>query len=449
MLKLVTSCDMDVLAVAVVSFMDRCELALLGSSLHTLQRDLQLSPMYLGYLTLSQSIGIQLALPFWGAYVDHHPHPRGLLRPATLALGCLGVLSGLSYFFAQLLAVRFLIGCVCALINPTVGVVLSQACQQTSRGAGFGGLQVVEELGGIAGTALGVMAGAQWRTLYVAYGLLCCAVAIRFTGPAPPESPARAQPGLLPKPVAAAKVVGDMAAIFRLRTFQLVLLHGVFGSIPYNAFSFIPLWFQTGGADPARVSLYANAFAVGMLGGCVVGGCVGDWAAQRSPGHGRVAVAQLVDLVRLPLLALIFLGPTPRPAFSAACLLLLGFFVPWVSNGAVRQMMTEVVGPHLVASIVGYQLGLESIFATWGAPVVGYMAQHLYGHDFKAAARCLDGAGAAQCAAQANNYAALGRALFWSSFAPWAVCAVVISMQHCSFPSDRSRAMDRDRGEPV
>ena len=78
-------------------------------------------------------------------------------------------------------------------------------------------------------------------------------------------------------------------------------MQGVVGSIPWTALVFLTLYLQMIGMSDLHagmlMSMSLGAYGVGNL----IGGWVGDAAASRFPDHGRIAVAQFAEFIRIPI----------------------------------------------------------------------------------------------------------------------------------------------------
>ena len=225
----------------------------------------------------------------------------------------------------------------------------------------------------------------------------------------------------------------------------------------------------------------ANMFMVGAAVGGVVGGVVSDSCQRCSPNHGRIFlvqaadlvhplyplrplliryiryILQAADLVRLPLVVWI-LRPAPGGTgggeaagaaeggglYYACLLLLLGFFAPWVGV-ANKAIFAEATPASARASAVSANAAVEGVFAAvFGAPLVGYIAQHHYGYTTPTA-----GLSVAQMepALRKANELALGASLFAMSIWPWLACLLLYTLVHCTFAHDRRVALVADRDE--
>lgn len=77
-------------------------------------------------------------------------------------------------------------------------------------------------------------------------------------------------------------------------------------STPWNALVFNTLWLQLQGFSDFHASLIASLFLLGTALGAQLGGILGDWAAERSPNHGRIIVAQVSVGIGVPLAVVVY-----------------------------------------------------------------------------------------------------------------------------------------------
>ena len=78
----------------------------------------------------------------------------------------------------------------------------------------------------------------------------------------------------------------------------------------------------------------------------------------------------------------------------------------------------------------------ESILSSFAPPVVGVLAQHVYG--YKPVAR--GSSDSAQIEADRENAKSLARALYTAIGIPMSLCCFIYSFLYCSYPRDRERA---------
>jgi MFS family permease len=140
--------------------------------------------------------------------------------------------------------------------------------------------------------------------------------------------------------------------------FFLLLQKGVTGMISWSALAFITLYFQYQGLTDAEAGIAACFLHIGAMISGPFAGILGDIMSQHYPYHGRLVLAQLSMLFRVPfaVLAFFFL-PTFYNTFwiyCSVCFILGTFCVGGVVIN--RPVLAELVLPShraTVFSIVG------------------------------------------------------------------------------------------------
>jgi hypothetical protein len=74
----------------------------------------------------------------------------------------------------------------------------------------------------------------------------------------------------------------------------------------------------------------------------------------------------------------------------------------------------------------------ESVFASFAPPLVGILAEHVFGYQPAAAGTSVE--------ADRENAAALGKAVFAEIAVPIAVCCLTYTALYWTYPADRQRA---------
>lgn len=99
-------------------------------------------------------------------------------------------------------------------------------------------------------------------------------------------------------------------------------------------------------------------------------------------------------------------------------------------------IFAEIVPERARTSIYALDRSFESILSSFAPPVVGMLAQNVYGykpvqagpHDSKA------------IETDRENAASLGKALYTAISIPMAICCAFYSFLYCTYPRDRDRA---------
>eukprot|EP00515_Schizochytrium_aggregatum_P020757 CAMPEP_0202101928 /NCGR_PEP_ID=MMETSP0965-20130614/4011_1 /ASSEMBLY_ACC=CAM_ASM_000507 /TAXON_ID=4773 /ORGANISM="Schizochytrium aggregatum, Strain ATCC28209" /LENGTH=478 /DNA_ID=CAMNT_0048670663 /DNA_START=13 /DNA_END=1449 /DNA_ORIENTATION=- len=450
-------------ALLLVSVADAADMAFLGALFGALERDFVIGPTELGWLSFVQAVAIKFTTAFWGPVVDARSEPDGLIQMTLFGIGLFSAATGMAQTYGQLLACRFFAGAASALVRPLSGYIIGRWFPHSTRGKQFGLFKTSQTVGRMTGTFLGAYFASSWRWLLLSFGAVCCLLALLMPllctrpgsgylsfGTTEKQYPDESADRLRAEDVNVghhrqgekASRAALVAVVFRSRSFQLLLLHGVFGSFPYSGFGFVVLWFQTGGVASQLAGAYANCLHLGTLFGNICAGYLGDYAASKSASHGRIYIAQIGDVLRIPMTCFIF-GLSLSNSTAAVALFALGMVIPLVGSGATLPMITELAPPEVVGTISGYHMALESVFAVLAGPMVGVLAEQLFGYDLAALRHCVDDPAATgfACPGAENNHAALSKALLWNAAGPWTVCALIVSSLHYFFPRDRLRAL--------
>ena len=97
--------------------------------------------------------------------------------------------------------------------------------------------------------------------------------------------------------------------------------------------------------------------------------------------------------------------------------------------------MAEIVLEKARMAAYALDMCFESLVASFGAPVVGILAERVFGYRPQAAA-----GGASPQAADRENAAALGKAIFAEIAVPATICCLAYSALYWTYPADRRRA---------
>ncbi|KAG7668874.1 hypothetical protein Ndes2526B_g00583 [Nannochloris sp. 'desiccata'] len=359
------------------AIVERCDEQILPAVFFFLGRSLHASLPDLGMLTLSRALVQALASPLSGIL------GTTLNRTFIVALGCIlwGTMTsaiGLCTTLTQAMAACALNGLGLALVVPTLSSLVADSTSVGVRGKAFGAMGLTASLGGMAGalfaTNVGATSGfwgvAGWRWAFHAVAAVAFLTAwlvhkyaldpgflnkkeifSRDSGQAGGGShDARytdQQVGemdegelLLSKNItpihsnsnsdiyfSAAttsnksrnSVWQSIYSILRIPSFQVIVLQGIVGSIPWQAMAMMTLWLQLLNFSNFQSSVLTAIFTLGCAVGNLLGGTLGDAAARKAPAQGRIYVCQASVFLAMPLSWLLFKGlavPRSAPPFS-------------------------------------------------------------------------------------------------------------------------------------
>jgi len=108
-------------------------------------------------------------------------------------------------------------------------------------------------------------------------------------------------------------------SVLRIPSFQVIVLQGIVGSIPWQAMAMMTLWLQLLNFSNFQSSVLTAIFTFGCAVGSLIGGTLGDAAARKAPAQGRIYVCQASVFLGLGFSWLLFKGlavPRSSPPFS-------------------------------------------------------------------------------------------------------------------------------------
>jgi len=105
-------------------------------------------------------------------------------------------------------------------------------------------------------------------------------------------------------------------------------------------------------------------------------------------------------------------------------------------NRVDSPIFAEIVPEKSRTAIYALDRSFESILASFAPPVVGVLAQHVYG--YKPIPK--GSSGSVQIETDRENAASLSKALYTAIGIPIAICCFIYSFLYCTYPRDRERA---------
>lgn len=222
---------------------------------------------------------------------------------------------------------------------------------------------------------------------------------------------------------------------WQVPTFQVIVGQGLAGQVPWQAMSFTTLWLELLGFGHLRAALLVGLLSVGNMAGSLFGGRLGDVAATRLPNTGRILCSQFSTFVGIPLSATLLLGLPKSASFTYAYALVLftmGFLMSWNSPATNWPIFAEIVPTRLHTTVYSVDQMIEKSLASGAAPLVGLLAQRLFGYSSSSSSNKL------------KNAAALGKGLLVLIACPFFVCLLVISILYRTYPKDRDRARSEE-----
>lgn len=447
--------SLSLIIINLAAIMERADENLLPSVYKEVSEAFSAGPSDLGYLTFVRNFIQGIASPLAGILVIHYD------RPTVLALGTLcWALStaavGASQYFLQVAFWRAVNGFGLAIVIPALQSFIADSYVDDVRGAGFGFLNLVGTIGGIGGGALAtIMAGYEfwgvpgWRcafimmaTLSSLIGLLVFVFVIDPGRKTPVDRITRDsldREDLIEKGNARSSSVWTeswtaMKSVMKVPTFQVIVLQGLVGSLPWTAMVFFTLWFQLIGFDHSKAATLLSLFAAGCALGTVIGGLIADKMSNIYPRFGRVICAQFSSFMGIPFSCfLLIIIPQSITSYYtyAFTLFLMGLTISWCGSAANAPMFAEVVPAKHRTMIYAFDRAFEVSFSSFAAPIVGILAEKMYGYDPKSVDPLLG---------SPREAFALSRGLLSMMVVPFGLCCLFYSPLYWVFHRDRDNA---------
>ncbi|KAL6643005.1 hypothetical protein ACP70R_021186 [Stipagrostis hirtigluma subsp. patula] len=424
--------------VIVAALLEHADEALLPAVYREVGAALGASPAALGSLTLCRALAQAACYPLAACAAARHDRARVVAAGAVLwAVATL--LVGASSTYVQMAAARGFNGVGLALVVPAIYSLVADCSDDATRGAAFGWLQLALTMGYVVGGSLGVLLAPTaflgvpgWRLAFLAVALLSASLAaLTWTFAADPR------PGSTKDAMAtAAELFREIKGVFRVPTFRIVVAQAVAGSVSMSALGFAAMWLELLGFTHWETTVVTNLSYLAIALGALCSGLVADRLARRFPDAGRVALAQASTASTVPLAAVLLLalpGDPSAAASYAAVFFALGFAASWCPAGTNNPILAEIVPETARTTVYALDKSFESVFAAFGAPVVGVLAERVFGYQPAATA-------GASVEADRGNAAALGKAIFAAIAVPITVSCLAYTLLYWTYPADRQSA---------
>ncbi len=306
------------IVLALVSFMNYTDRMVLPAVAQAIKLEFGLSDTQLGLLNGFAFVALYgvTSLPL-ARLADRTS--RSLVLAGALAFWSLATAAcGLVKNFWQLAVARACVGIGESACQPVGYALVSEHFPPERRNAAMGWFLLGNNLGIVAGFAIGGWIGAEygWRTAFIAVaipGLLIAFVLSRFRSPASAVAlAAEPQPPFF----------ATFLMLLKNRTYgYLVLLGGVFSMTIFGPIAFLPAFFvRSHGLPMGIVGAYSGvAIGLGMAVGVMVGGALADRLARGGAERPQWLCAGAILVSGLAFAAALTL-PNPWWAFGAVFL---------------------------------------------------------------------------------------------------------------------------------
>ncbi|CAJ2646339.1 unnamed protein product [Trifolium pratense] len=436
--------------------MERADENLLPAVYKEVSETFNAGPSDLGYLTFIRNFVQGISSPLAGILVLSYD------RPTILAMGTFcwalstAAVSGCNDFM-QVAFWRAINGFGLAIVIPALQSFIADSYKEGVRGAGFGLLSFIGTVGGIGGGVMAtVMAGQTfwgiqgWRCAFVLMASLSAFIGFlvllyvddprkRISATQNASDSSENRDDLIYNGNASVTSIWRYSwaatkSVIKVPTFQIIVLQGIVGSLPWTAMVFFTMWFELIGFDNNTAATLLSLFAVGCAIGSFVGGSIADRLSQTYPYSARIMCAQFSAFMGIPfswfLLRIIPQSVTSFFTF-AVTLFFMGLTISWNGTAANAPMFAEVVPVKHRTMIYAFDRAFEGSFSSVAAPLVGILAEKMFGYNSKSVDP-LKGSPA--------EALALSKGLLSMMAIPFGLCCLCYTPLYYIFKKDRENA---------
>lgn len=455
--RLIWGISVSLLLINLAAIMEKADETLLPAVYREVGLAFGASPSQLGYLTFVRAFVQALASPLAGILAIRYPRPS-VVGFGTLfwAFSTAGV--AISQNFTQCAVWRAVNGVGLAIVIPSLQSYIADSYNEGGRGLAFGWLSLVGCFGGIGGSMLAtIMAGytfggyAGWRAAHILVALISAVIGclVHMFVNEPKEALVRAP--RVRKLLEAQSIshrrddAGDMAvispsmwrdswfavqAVLKIRSFQIIVLQGLVGSLPWASMVFFTMWFELIGFGHEGAATLMGIFVAGCALGSLVGGWIADKAARKYPFSGRVMCAQFSSFMGIPF-SWLLLRALPQDSQSwlsfAVILAFMGLTISWCQASANSPIFADIVHTSHRTMIYAFDRAFEGSFSALAPPVVGLLAEKVYGYRVDEVI--------SESGSQAEAFA-LSQGLFVMMAVPFGLCCLFYTPLYTTYKKD-------------
>mmetsp|Transcript_95009 Transcript_95009/g.205146 ORF Transcript_95009/g.205146 Transcript_95009/m.205146 type:complete len:539 (-) Transcript_95009:48-1664(-) len=432
--------------------LEGADTALLPAAMKALQEDIGLKLTDLAYLNTAQAVCTNLAAPFWGIMAD-----RGILqRKSILIIGSLGqglvtCLLAVVTVMGPMIFMRAANGALLAALRPISNGIIADMTGERNRGKIFGRVQSSLMFGMFVTTLVAVpmarkdVFGIQgWRVAFCLIGVVSLIVSallqVSLQEPGTRHAAKPSEGGICK---AVLEEILSLTRFFRIPTFCVMIVQGIFGTIPWSVMGNMTLYFQLSGISDSAAALLSSVNLVAAMLGNVLAGYVADSLASKLGYHGRPLNAQISVALGVPCIFTLFYGLPPGDHFWAylALIVAFGLLGSWAQSGTNFPILSAIVPSGARSRVMAWECALENSIANALGPVVVAML----------ATKCFDytfGEVTLEDARDPKEDArSLGTAMAVVVCVPWGVCFLAYSLLHWSYPRDMERLLAAEEAE--
>ncbi|KAI4345234.1 hypothetical protein L6164_012376 [Bauhinia variegata] len=438
--------------VNLAAIMERADESLLPGVYKEVGVALHTDPTGLGSLTLFRSI-VQTGCYPLAAYLATRHNRAHVIALGAFLWAAATFLVAISTTFLQVAISRGLNGIGLAIVIPAIQSLVADSTDESNRGIAFGWLQFTGNFGSIIGGLLSILIAqtsflgiAGWRIGFHLVALISIIVGIlvRLFADDPHFSKNNDRASEYQNPnksfVSEVKdMMKEAKSVIGIPSFQIIVAQGVFGSFPWSGLQFATLWLELIGFSHLTTATLWTLFVIAGSIGSVFGGWMGDVLAKRLPNAGRIILSQISAGSTIPLGAILLLAlpdDPSTPILHGLLLIIMGFSTSWNAPATNNPIFAEIVPEKSRTCIYALDRSFESVLASFAPPVVGVLAQHVYGYK-PIPERSSN---SVEIETDRENAASLAKAIYTAFVIPMTICCVIYSFLYCTYPRDRERA---------
>ncbi|XP_050208278.1 uncharacterized protein LOC126657613 [Mercurialis annua] len=447
--------SLSLILINLAAIMERADENLLPAVYKEVSEAFNAGPSDLGYLTFIRNFVQGLASPLAGVLVINYDRPK-VLAMGTFCWALSTAAVGASQQFLQVAFWRAVNGFGLAIVIPALQSFIADSYTEGVRGTGFGMVNLIGNLGGIGGGVLAtIMAGQQywgipgWRFTFVLMATLSSVIGFLVlffvVDPRKTTSIQRDTRESVERDVLIEKNNSSvssvwteswiaMQAVMKVKTFQIIVLQGIVGSLPWTAMVFFAMWFQLIGFDHNSTAFLLSLFAIGCALGSLIGGMIADRMSRKYPYAGRVMCAQFSAMMGIPfswfLLKEIPLSVSSYHIF-AVTIFMMGLTISWNGTAVNAPIFAEVVPVRHRTMIYAFDRAFEGSLSAFAAPLVGILSENIFGYDSKS----ID-----PINGSVQQATALSKGLLSMMAVPFGLCCLFYSPLYKYFKQDRENA---------
>ncbi|MED6158880.1 hypothetical protein PIB30_037166 [Stylosanthes scabra] len=441
---------MTLVLVNLAGIMERADETVLPGVYKEVGAALHADPTALGSLTLFRSLVQSLCYPL-AAYLATRHNRAHVIALGAFLWAAATFLVAISSTFLQVAISRGLNGIGLAIVGPAIQSLVADSTDDSNRGMAFGWLALTGNIGSIFGGLFSVLIASTsfagipgWRIAFhlVAFISVIVGILVRLFANDPhfPKHDHIAIKSTTHTFRSEMKeLLKEAKSVMRIPSFQIIVAQGISGSFPWSALSFATLWLELIGFSHVTTAFIWTMFIVATSFGALFGGKMGDILSQRLPNSGRIMMSQISSGSAVPLAAILLLGlpDDPSTAFMHGLVFfIMGLSISWNGSATNNPIFAEIVPEKSRTAIYALDRSFESILASFAPPIVGLLAQHVYG--YKPIPK--GSSDSVEIETDRENAASLAKALYTAIGIPMIICCSIYSFLYCTYPRDRERA---------